>query len=125
MGRSLIWLQGDAEAGWACSSCRWRFPVPTLLTGDEAKDAYDRIAAAKFRTHKCESETSIPSVKENVDQTFANRARMLVKQGYKPKDAVDLTLQETAIEYRNDPKVMQKAQVDADEFLLKLRKGLI
>ena len=44
MERSLIWVGGDAK-GWACSKCRWKFPVPTLLTGEEAKGAYDRLAA--------------------------------------------------------------------------------
>jgi hypothetical protein len=45
---SLIWIE-DANQGWACSSCRWRFPVPTLLTGEDAKRAFDRLAAVKFR----------------------------------------------------------------------------
>jgi len=125
MGRSLIWLQGDAEAGWACSSCRWRFPVPTLLTGDEAKDAYDRLAAAKFRDHKCESETTPPVATRNAGPSFADRAWMLIKGGFKPKDAVEVVLQETELEYRNDPRIMEKARLDAEDFLLKIRKGLI
>ena len=48
--RSLIWMENDVN-GWACSNCLWRFPVPTLLSGQEAKGAYDRLAAAKFRQH--------------------------------------------------------------------------
>jgi hypothetical protein len=125
MGRSLIWVQGDADAGWACSSCRWRFPVPTLLAGEEAKDAYDRLAAAKFREHKCEAETRAPAAKQNAGPTFADRARLLIAEGYKPKDAVEIVLQETALEYRNDRRVMEQARVDAEDFLLKIRKGLI
>jgi len=57
MERALVWIGGDAK-GWACSKCRWKFPVPTLLTGEEAKGAYDRLAAAKFREHTCEAGTS-------------------------------------------------------------------
>ena len=49
MSRSLIWVQGDGQIGWACSACRWRFPIPTLLAGKDARDAYDRLAAGKFR----------------------------------------------------------------------------
>lgn len=128
MPRSLIWLQGAADAGWACSSCRWRFPIPTLLTGGDAKDAYDRLAAAKFRDHQCDAETSPPAAKPNASPkgpTLADRARKLIKGGFKPKDAVEVVLQETALEYRNDPKVMEQARLDAEDFLLRIRKGLI
>jgi hypothetical protein len=38
---------------------------------------------------------------------------------------MELVLQETAIEHRNDPKIMEKARADAEEFLLKVRRGLI
>jgi hypothetical protein len=127
MERSLIWTEGDAY-GWACSNCRWRFLVPTLLTGEEAMGAYHRLAAAKFREHKCESETSIPAAKREIKRdadTFAERAGMLVMRGYKPKDAVELLLQQTAIEHGNDPRGMEKARADAEDFLLRVRKGLI
>ena len=125
MGRSLIWAQDNTGEGWACSSCGWRFPVPTLLSGGEAKEAYDRLAAGKFREHKCEGQTSSAAAQQNAGPTFADRARMLIKGGLKPKDAVDLMLQEIALEYRNDPSIMGKAHVDAEDFLLKIRKGLI
>jgi hypothetical protein len=129
MGRSLIWLEGGAHAGWACSNCPWRFPVPTLLGGEEAKAAYDRLATLKFREHTCEAETSLPAAKAETkyaaEPTFAERARRLITRGYKPKDAVELMLQETAFEFRNDPKIMEKARADAEDFLLRVRKGLI
>ena len=125
MGRSLVWVQGDADAGWACSSCRWRFPVPTLLSSEEGREAYDRLAAAKFEQHKCEAQTSSPAIKEGAGDAFAGRARILIKRGYKPKDAVELLLEETALECRDDPSTMKKARVEAEDFLLKISKGLI
>lgn len=63
MERSLFRIEDDAN-GWACSNCRWRFPVPTLLSGEEAMAAYDRLAAVKFREHKCEAEGSFSAAKE-------------------------------------------------------------
>jgi hypothetical protein len=128
MERSLIWIE-DANGGWACSSCRWRFPIPTFLTGEDAKSAYDRLAAVKFREHKCEIETVSPAVRQekrrDANPTFAERARILITRGYKPKDAVELVLQEMALEHRNDPGIMEKAHADAEDFLLKVRRGLI
>ena len=103
--------------------------MPTLLTGEEAMGAYHRLAAVKFREHHCEAETSPPAskqeIKRDADTTFAERARMLIRRGYKPKDAVDFVLQETEIEQGNDPGTMEKARADAEEFLLKVRSGLI
>ena len=127
MERPLIWIEGNVN-GWACSICRWGFPVPTLLRGQEARDAYDRLAAAKFSEHKCEAEPSLPMAKEpkrDVEKTFAERTRMLIMRGYKPKDAVELVLHKTEIEHGKDPRIMEKARADAEDFLLKLRKGSI
>jgi hypothetical protein len=115
--------------GWACSNCLWRFHVPTLLSGEEAKGAYDRLAAAKFRQHTCEAATglsaSTPEAKRNIDTAFIERARTLIKRGYKPKVALELVLQETEIEHGNDPKFMEKARADAEDFLQRVRTGLI
>jgi len=128
MERSLIWVEGDAK-GWACSSCQWKFPVPTLLSGEEAKGAYDRLAAGKFREHKCWSGTSFPAGEQqttlDAHTTFAERARMLVKRGNTPKVAVELVLHEMEFEHRNNSRMMEKARADAEDFLLKARKGLI
>jgi hypothetical protein len=128
MERSLIWIEGDAN-GWACSNCRWRFPVPTLLSGKEAMGAYDRLAAAKFREHACEAATSVAAPKQETkrgaDTAFAERARMLIKRGYKPKVAVELVLHETEIEHGSNPRIMEKARADAEDFLLRVRRGLI
>jgi len=128
MARFLMWIEGD-ENGWACSNCRWRFPVPTLLRGEEAKGAYDRLAAVKFREHSCEPDTRLSSEKQGTtqyaDTAFTDRVRKLIKRGYTPKVAVELALQETEVEYRNDPRIMEKARADAEDFLQKARKGLI
>jgi hypothetical protein len=128
MARSLIWTEGDAK-GWACSKCQWRFPVPTLLSGEEAKSAYDRLAATKFREHRCEPDTSFSQANQETityaDTAFSERARTLIKRGYTPKIAVDLVLHETEIEHRNDPTTIEKARADAEDFLRRARKGLI
>jgi len=128
MVRLLIWIESDTE-GWACSNCRWSFPVPTLLSGKEAVAAYDRLAAGKFREHKCEAATSpsaaIQETKRAADTPFVERARTLVKRGYTPKVAVELVLQETEVKHGNDPRIMEKARADGEDFLLRARKGLI
>ena len=128
MERSLIWTEGDAK-GWACSNCQWRFPIPTLLSGEEAIGAYNRLAALKFREHKCEAKGGLSAASQepkwDAGNAFVQRARMLIKRGYTPKVAVDLALQETEVEHGNDSRMMEKARADAEDFLLKIRKGLI
>ena len=49
----------------------------------------------------------------------------LLKVGYKPKDAVDIALDEIALEHRNDPKVMAVARADAQDFLRRVKEGRI
>jgi len=128
MERSLIWIGGEAK-GWACSNCRWKFPVPTLLSGEEAKGAYDRLAAAKFREHTCEARTGLFAAEEetklDAGVSFVERARMLIKRGYTPKVAAELVLHEMEFEHGNNSTMMNKARADAQDFLLKVRKGLI
>jgi hypothetical protein len=128
MERSLIWLESDVN-GWACSNCQWKFPVPTLLSGEDAKAAYDRLAAAKFRQHMCETATgfsaTVPEAVRDASTAFVERARTLIKRGYKPKVAVELVLQETEIEHGKNPTIMEKARADAEDFLQKVRRGLI
>jgi|SRR5580658_5899329 hypothetical protein len=127
MERSLIWLEGN-ENGWTCSHCQWKFPVPTLLSDKEAMAAYDRLAGAKFREHKCEATTSAPPPMPEPTQVateLEQRCRVLIKRGFKPKVAVDLVLQELEIEHSRDPKFMEKARAATEVFLLKIGKGLI
>jgi len=127
MERSLIWIEGG-DNGWSCSNCAWKYSVPTLLSGEEAMAAYDRLAAAKFREHRCEAQTSPPAKqppKQDADTGFADRARALIKRGYRPKVAVELALQEIEMEFGHKPSAMEKARADAEEFLSKVSKGLI
>ena len=103
--------------------------MPTLLSGEEAKGAYDRLAAAKFRQHTCEAASSLAATmreaKRDSDTAFIDRARALIKRGYKPKVAVELALQETEIEHGSNPTIMEKARADGEDFLQRVRKGLI
>jgi hypothetical protein len=127
MERSLVRVQGEAS-GWACTNCGWTLPVPTLLSGEEAMAAYDRLAAAKFRDHKCEAHATFPAkepAKPVADTPVSERARMLIKRGYKPKVAVELVLHEMEIEHGRDRTFMEKTRADAEDFLTKVRKGLI
>jgi hypothetical protein len=128
MERSLVRVQGEAS-GWACTNCGWTFPIPTLLSGDDAMAAYDRLAAAKFREHECEFDAGFPTAnepaKQEADSGFAERARMLIKRGYKPKVAVELTLDEMEIEHGRNRTFMEKVRADAEDFLRKVGKGLI
>ena len=86
--------------------------MPTLLNDPEAKTAYDRLAAAKFREHKCSDHLSRLGSADDAD-SFTPRIRKLVQQGFKPKDAVELFLQEIALEYRNQPKILAKPKPTA------------
>lgn len=120
--RELLWIIDRTFQGWVCSQCEWNYPLPTLLTDPEAKTAYDRLATAKFREHNCSDHLARLA---SVADTFTTRIRKMVSHGYKPKDAVELVLQEVQLEYRNQPKVLAQAQSEADDFLRRLRAGLI
>ena len=123
MGRWLTWVSHQRLTGWACSQCGWTFPVPAMLTDQEAKSAYDRLAASKFQDHDC-SVHGEPAVLVD-SESFAARARKLVTRGFKPKDAAQITLQEITFENRNDPSAAKKAQIDAEDFLRRVKDGLI
>jgi hypothetical protein len=123
MGRWLTWVSHQRLTGWACSQCGWTFPVPAMLTDQEARSAYDRLAASKFQDHDC-SVHGEPAVLVD-SESFAARARKLVTRGFKPKDAAQITLQEITFENRNDPKAASRAQADAEDFLRRVKDGLI
>jgi len=121
--REILWSVEINFQGWTCSQCDWNYPVPTLLNDPEAKNAYDRLAAAKFREHKCSDHPSrlvMPGA-----ESFTSRIRKMVAHGYKPKDAVELVLQEVALEYPGQPKILDQARAEGEDFLRRLRAGLI
>jgi hypothetical protein len=122
MGRWLTWVADQQFRGWACSYCEWNSPVPSLLTDPEAKSAYDRLAASKFEQHDC-SHFSMRN--SNADDSFAEKARRLILRGLKPKDAVDITLQEISLEHRNDDARLRQAHADAEDFLRRIKNGSI
>jgi hypothetical protein len=121
--RETVWTSNPTFQGWTCSQCEWNYPLPTLLTDPEARTAYDRLAAAKFREHKCADHHS--RLGQSDTDSFTARIRKLVAQGFKPKDAVELFLQEVALEYRNQPKTLAQAKAEGEDFLRRLRAGLI
>lgn len=126
MARALIWISDPHSLGWGCSACSWKYPVPTLLSDPEAKSAYDRLAASKFRTHVCETTFREPAGSDTSrEPAFAERIRRLLRVGYKPADAVSLALEELSLEHRGDKAVMDRARAEAQEFLRKVREGLI
>jgi hypothetical protein len=99
-----------------------------MLADPEARRAYDRLAAGKFRDHQCETKfqpRADPPSAQPTDTGLAERARVMVMRGYKPKDAVELVLQEMALEYSGHSNIMERARKESQEFLDKIRRGLI
>jgi hypothetical protein len=122
MAKRLTWVNDGEFEGWTCSECAWTYPIPELLADPDAKAAYDRIASANVAKHACRATAreQKPYQKENME-----RLRNLVMSGMKPKDAVEIILQEVAFECSGHPQTMQKARADADEFLRRIREGHI
>ena len=122
-GPAIVWTSTHTFQGWSCSQCEWNYPLPTLLNDPEARTAYDRLATAKFRSHKCADHLSRLGSADSED--FTARIRKLVAQGFKPKDAAELFLQEISLEYRHQPKTLAQAKADTEDFLRRVRAGLI
>ncbi|HEV2398329.1 MAG TPA: hypothetical protein VGS27_15410 [Candidatus Sulfotelmatobacter sp.] len=121
--RELLWTSHRSFQGWTCSQCEWNCPLPTLLSDADAKTAFDRLAVAKFREHKCTDHP--PRLGPIADEGFSRRIRRLISQGFKPKDAVELMLQEVALEFRGDAKVLEQAKTEGEDFLRRMRAGII
>ena len=121
--RTMNWMTSAHFQGWICSRCEWNYPLPTLLSDPQAKSAYDRLAAGKFREHACESYLS--RLKSAEPASFSDRIRKLVSQGFKPKDAVEILLQEVEFEHPDEPKVLEQARMDGQDFLRRIREGLM
>lgn len=122
MSRSLAWAQDAANPRWMCSECAWTYPLPTLLTDPEAKSAFDRLAHARFEQHRCADYPLTAAIRE---EGVADRARKFIARGFKPKDAVQVVLDEILLEHRSQPSVIEKARLEAEEFLRQIRQGKI
>jgi len=89
---------------------------------------YKRLARESTREDQCETETRVsPAKQETIQNTnsFADRARLLVKRGYTPRVAVELVLHEVEMEHPHNPRIMETARADAEDFLMRVRRGLI
>jgi len=121
--RNMAWVSDAGFQGWICDQCEWNYPLPTLLNDPEAKSAYDRLASGKFREHACQNH--LARLKPSGPESFTARIKKMVAHGYKPKDAVDLLMQEVMLEHRNEPKVLEQARSEGEDFLRRVRAGLI
>jgi hypothetical protein len=123
MARRMVWITVKSFRGWSCSDCAWNCPLPTLLSEAEAKSAFDRLALSKFRGHDCKEHS------ERVDYpgrpSVTEQIRRLVASGYKPKDAMDIVVQEVGLEFRDKPDVIDEAQSEAQDFLRRMREGIV
>ena len=51
--------------------------------------------------------------------------RRLVVHGYKPKDAIEVVLQEVRMESDDDRKAIESAEAEAEDLLRQVRDGLV
>ena len=89
---------------------------------------YKRLAGENTRGDQYEADTTVAAAKQETIQntnSFADRARLLVKRGYTPKVAVELVLHEVEMEHPRNPRIMEKARAEAEDFLMRVRRGLI
>jgi hypothetical protein len=56
--------------------------------------------------------------------SFPARIRKLVKQGFKPRDAVEILLQEVMLEHHSEPTILEQARIDGEDFLRHVREGM-
>src|SRR5438034_6336976 len=120
--RSLTWVSDKHLTGWSCSECGWTFPLPSLLSDPEAKKAYDRLASAKFQRHDCATHQPVASLNP---ESFITRAKGLVMRGFKPKDAAEITAKEIMFENHDDLDIARKVQIEVNDFLRRVKEGLI
>jgi hypothetical protein len=123
MARSMMWIVDPDFHGWICSDCGWNSAIPTLLEDPEARSAFDRLASGKFRGHSCADHPGRNA--SNRPASLTERMRILVKRGYKPKDAAELVLQEISLEFREQKGILKQAEAEAVEFLRRVREGII
>jgi len=133
MERSLIWTEGDAK-GWACSNCQWRFPIPTLLSGEEAIGAYNRLAALKFRAHKCVATGSLSAASHEPKRDAGNAfGELTMDQNEKREkrnvklhqlDAEIAVLRKRTQEINANPSSTEDERKQRDVLGLRLKKAL-
>lgn len=120
-----MWTSHRTFQGWTCSQCEWNYPLPTLLGDADARSAYDRLAASKFRDHHCSEHLLRATPPQEDENSFTARIRKLISQGFKPKDAVELMVQEVELEYRSQPATVAKARLEGEDFLRRMRAGML
>ena len=120
MARVLMWVSDKHLTGWACSACDWTFPLPSLLSDPEGKNAYDRLASSKFQRHDCATHRTFAS---RAPESFVTRAKGLVMRGFKPKDAAEIASKEIMFENDHDPDIARKVQIEAQDFLRRVKEG--
>ena len=123
--RQLLWTSHRAFQGWTCSQCEWNYPLPTFLGDADARAAYDRLAASQFRDHQCSQHILRAAPPQEDEKSFTARVRKLISQGFKPKDAVELMVQEVELEYRSQPATVAKARLEGEDFLRRMRAGML
>ena len=79
--------------------------------------------SAKFQKHDCA--THRQSAASLDPSSFTARARSLIMRGFKPKDAAEITMQEIIFEFRDDPDIARRVQIEAKDFLQRVKEGLI
>lgn len=62
---------------------------------------------------------------EFADVIFVSRVRMLMMRGYKAKDAVEMVIREVIEETGGDQEVVKKAREAGEEFMGRVKIGLI
>ena len=99
------------------------FSSSILAYRSGSKERLRPAGLSRFQDHDCAAHGQ-PDIGTD-SESFAARARKLVTRGFKPKDAVQITLQEIMFENRSDPGAAKKAQADAEDFLRRVKDGLI
>jgi len=65
------------------------------------------------------------NAKEFADVIFVSRVRTLIMRGHKAKNAVEMVIREIAEETGGDPDIVQKARQAGEEFMERVKIGLI
>ncbi len=72
---------------------------------------------------ECDWNFPLPSLLN--PESFIARAKGLVMRGFKPKDAAEITAKEIMFENHDDPDIARKVQIEVNDFLRRVKEGLI